>query len=157
MGACFFLALINTYILKLALRKSFESSRISEQLLRWISVAAKSMEGLDKDDRGPIRDSISTELTRRLKKYHSKRMLSESLFSISAVIVYASIYLIFINHSNLSKIEFSYLELIVGSVSTLLCFFCHRNSIRYALSRVVPLQVCLTAMTGELAFSIDAD
>ncbi|HDR9511959.1 TPA: hypothetical protein QDC03_007197 [Burkholderia cepacia] len=156
-GACFFLALVNAYFLKKILRRSFDSSRISTKLDHWLKAALEAVKGLDKDDRAPIRESIKGELERRLKKYQAKRLLSEVLFSICVFLGYTSIYVFVLCGCDFSKITVSWAEIVVGVLSALCCFLSHRNSVSYALAKVVPLQVYLSAATGEISFFIDAD
>ncbi len=156
-GLCFFIALVNVYFIKKILRRSLDSSRISEKLDHWIQAASNAVAGLDKEDRSPIRDSIKGELDRRLKKYQAKRLLSEILFSVCAFLVYTSAYVLFLSDFEISKVSVGWAETIVGLLSAFFCFLAHQNSVSYALGKVIPLQVYLSAATGEIAFFIDAD
>ncbi|WP_176317522.1 hypothetical protein [Burkholderia vietnamiensis] len=156
-GACFFLALLNTRVIKAALRHSFKSSRISGKIEHWIAAATGAIKDLDKEERAPLRESITAELDKRLRRYHAKRLLCEALFSIPAVIVYTSFYLAILGDFDASKLEISWVESIVGVISAILCFLSHRESVRYALAKIIPLQVYLTATTGQVAFFIDED
>jgi len=156
-GACFFLALLNARLIKAALRHSFKSSRISSKLEHWIGAATGAITDLDKDERAPLRESIATELEKRLKRYYAKRLLCEVLFSIPAILLYTSLYLVVLCRFRVVGLNISWIECIVGVVSAMLCFLSHRDSVRYALAKIVPLQVYLTATTGQVAFFIDAD
>lgn len=157
LGAAFFLALFNTYVIKHGLRYSFSRSKISEKLSAWTQAASAAVKDLSAEEKTSIQKSVAAELEKRIKKYHAKRMLAESMCSIVSCIVSGSLYLIVASYPDFGRLTWSALDLSVLCASLLAWIGLHRNSVRYAISKVIPLQVYLSAATGEIAFFIDID
>lgn len=157
LGAAFFLALINTFFLKRSLRYSFACSNVSNKLSGWATAAREAVTALPLEDKLTIHKSVGLELEKRLKKYQAKRMLAESMFSIVSCILFGSLYLVIITLPAWSVLKLSFPDLAVVLLSLAAWLGIHRNSVQYAISKVIPLQVYLSATTGEIAFFIDID
>lgn len=157
LGASFFLALFNTAVIKRGLRRSFGSSGLSTQLGKWVAAASAVVSELANDERVAIQKSVATELEKRIKKYHAKRLLAESMCSIASCIIFASLYFVVLHYRNLSVLEWSLPDAGVFTLSLFAWILLHRNSVQYAISKVIPLQVYLSASTGEIAFFVDAE
>lgn len=157
LGAAFFLALFNTFLLKRGLRHSFASSNVSNKLSSWATAACEAVKALSSEDKLTIHKSVGLELEKRLKKYQGKRMLAESMFSVMSCILFGSLYLVIITLPTWSALQLSLPDLAVAILSLAAWVGLHRNSVQYAISKVIPLQVYLSATTGEIAFFIDID
>lgn len=153
----FFLALLNDLIFRIGLRRSYGKSNVASKIDDWMNRSIDALKGADKDLRTSIHDSISKELENRIGKYRSKRLVCEILTSLGFVIIYASIYICIRNVGKLSNISLSIVNLLIVIFCLLVGWGYHRASIRYAIRKIIPLQVYLSAATGELAFFIDVD
>ncbi|RAS22852.1 hypothetical protein [Paraburkholderia bryophila] len=155
--ASFFLALLNDYLFKLGLKRSYDASKVLSKIDGWMARSNTAMDRADKDLRTSVHDSISKELDKRISRYRSKRLLCEMSISFGLTIIYASAYLCLRNTSAFGHIHFS----TVDFLATVFCFVVgwahHRSSVIYAIRKIIPLQVYLSASTGELAFFIDID
>lgn len=152
LGATFFLAILNTSLIKRGLKWSFTKSKVSEKLLEWSKAASSTIKELSHEERAAMQKSISIELDKRMKKYQGKRILAESMCSIVSCIIFGSLYLAYVYRQDFSNIGLSTSDIGVCFLSLFAWFLLHRHSVQYAVSKVIPLQVYLTTVTGEIAF-----
>ncbi|MEB0118499.1 hypothetical protein QN395_18570, partial [Undibacterium sp. RTI2.2] len=156
-GGAFILAMLNTFILKRGLKFSFAVSKVSDKITSWEAAARIAVDGLSLEEKAAVQKSVSVELDKRVKKYLAKRMLAELMCSIFSCVFFGSIFLIALNYNDLGKINFSLSDFIVAIFSLVIWLTLHRNSVRYAISRIIPLQIFLSSASGEVAFFIDTE
>ncbi|MBR8335546.1 hypothetical protein KDW69_28255 [Burkholderia ambifaria] len=153
----FFLALLNDSIFRAGLRRSYSVSNVASRIDGWMQRSLDALKGADKDLRTSIRESISKELDKRIARYRSKRLVCEMLVSLGLAIGYASVYLVLRNFHGESHIGFSNVDALVAAFCLMVGWGYHLASVKYAIRKIIPLQVYLSASTGELAFFIDVD
>lgn len=157
MALALFLALFNTWLLKYGLRKSFNASGLSNRLDSWFQSAADSVNGLSSNNLEPIQASVSEELEKRIKKYRAKRLFCELALSMFACIAYGSIFLASDALRNGYQFGISLLDISISFITLLVGLVLHRGSIHYAVAKVIPLQMYISALNGKLVFFIDVD
>jgi hypothetical protein len=155
--SAFFLALLNDTLFRLGLKRSYEVSKVSTKIESWMKESATAMNRADKDLRTSIHDSISKELEKRITRYKSKRLLCEMSVSFALSLIYGSLYLCLRNLHSFNHIRFSAIDFAILVFCLVVGWSYHRASIRYAIRKIIPLQVYLSATTGELAFFIDVE
>ncbi|WP_158899734.1 hypothetical protein [Burkholderia sp. L27(2015)] len=153
----FFLALLNDYLFKSGLKRSYGVSKVLSKIDGWMERSITAMDLADKDLRTSVHDAISKELDKRISRYRSKRLICEMSISFALAIIYASAYLCWRNTAALSQIHFSSIDFSAALFLSLVGWSYHRASVRYAIQKIIPLQVYLSASTGELAFFIDIE
>jgi hypothetical protein len=155
--SAFFLALLNDSLFRLGLRHSYRASKVSQKIESWMQESVTAMDHADKDLRTSIHDSISKELDKRISRYRSKRLLCEMLISFGLALVYGSAYVCLRNLHSYNRVGFAAIDLLVITFCLTVGWIYHRASIRYAIRKIIPLQVYVSASTGELAFFIDVE
>ncbi|WP_079217400.1 hypothetical protein [Herbaspirillum robiniae] len=151
------LAIVNAWLFKVSIRRSFHLSGVIEKLDGWFQNAADSVKGLSEDSLHPIQESVILELEQRLKKYHAKRLFCELAFSMCACVTFGSAFLLIDGLRRGYQIGISSFDFLVLLLALFIGWILHRESIRYAVSKVVPLQMYATALNGKLFFFIDID
>jgi hypothetical protein len=150
--AAFLLALVNTYIFQKHLSRSLKIAKINQFLVRWQNSALQKVRGLSDDRKQVIHGSIKPEIETRLRKFKAKRIAVELLMSLMAVGLYANIFIIFLSYEKDFSIELKmndFVFLLLGIIASL---FLHKESISYAIAKVLPLKVYAGVLTGELVF-----
>lgn len=155
--SAFFLGLLNDALFRVGLKRSYAISKVSGKIESWMKQSMTAMDQADKDLRTSIHDSISKELEKRIKRYRSKRLLCEMSVSFGLSLIYGSAYLCLRNFHSNAHIAFAALDCVVIIFCLSVGWAYHRASIRYAIRKIIPLQVYLSASTGELAFFIDVE
>lgn len=148
----FFISILNTFFINRMLKRSFSVSDIAARLPSWHYNATRALDGLSIEQRLPIQVSLREELGRRIKKFNTKRLLYEIIFSIAVCVISGSLFLLYLNFDNLSLVEFSFSDSLFCIFCLIVSFLLNRDSINYAISKVVSIQVALSAATGELIF-----
>lgn len=134
----FALALFNTYLLRNILERSLRLANLGRSLVNWQQAAAARVSGLTDAQKSVIQGSFKTEIEARLRKYKAKRISIELVASLFAVSLYANVLLIYIAQKDGRILCWDYLSaaFLLGSFSV--CFFLHRASVRYAISKILP-------------------
>jgi len=148
-GAAFLAVAINVFLIGRGLRFSFRRSGIDAKIVEWVQKANTAIKSLEQDERAAVHRSIEKELNKRLKRYRAKRMLSEVALSILGLVLWGSILLLW---TSKGQLEISRPDCLVTLGAGVVGFLLHRESIRYAISSLIPLQIYACAASGEIAF-----
>lgn len=146
------LAFLNAYVLRTLLAKSLHSSGVGALLPVWQSAAARRIVGLTDDKKLVIHGSLKTEIESRLKKFKGKRIATEITASLLAVIIYANVLLLLLAWSRGGIVVFEWKNAVLVFIPLVTCILLHRSSVRYAISKILPLKVYAGVLTGELVF-----
>lgn len=147
-----FLSICNTSMINFGLRRSFFKSKVGAKLNGWKLRAQLAVAGLTAEQVSALQLSLRNELEKRQKKLKIKRLTVEIVFSIVFCMLYGSIFTVARNLNALAAIKVAYVDLFVLLFMAGVCFFLHRGSVRYAISKVIPLQVFIGAAIGDLVF-----
>ena len=148
----FALALFNTYLLRDMLERSLRRAKLGSALVRWQQAASVRIAGLSEAQRNTIQISFKNEIDARFRKYKAKRISIEVVASLAAMTVYANILIIFVAHKKSQALQWDLWNAMFLFGSVVICFILHRASIRYAISKLLPLKVYVGVLTGELIF-----
>lgn len=148
----FGLALFNIFLLRSAVSRSMKKANLSASLTSWQSAAVQRTAGLSDPQKETIQASFKAEIDARLRRYKAKRISTEITASLASMTAYANILLIFFAHRRGVPLTWAWLDFFLLSISALVCLSLHRSSIRYAISRILPLKVYVGVLTGELVF-----
>lgn len=150
--AAFVLALLNIYVLRKLLSRSLRLSKVSSSLIQWQGLAATRVAGLSAEQRSVIHLSLKLEVEHRLRKFKGKRIATELLSSIFFAVTYSNIFLVIISFKQDFLIVWDWRGFAFATFFLIICIFQHRESVRYAIAKVLPLKVYASALTGELVF-----
>jgi hypothetical protein len=148
----FGLALFNTFLLRVMLSHSLKKARLATSLVSWQRQAVARVAGLTDPQKQTIQASFKAEIDARLRKYKAKRISTEMTASLTAMAGYANVLIAFCAYKKGISLEWSWLESSFVLGSGLMCFLLHRASLRYAISKILPLKVYVGVLTGELIF-----
>lgn len=150
--ASFFLSMCNIAMINFFVRKSFFKSKVEIKLNVWRIQARNAMTGITPEQANLMQTSLQSELEKRQKKFRIRRMCVELVFSIALSICYGAVFTVQQNIGSISSLRIAYYDLIVFAIASITCFMLHRSSVRYALSKVIPVQVFIGATTSNLIF-----
>ncbi|MGN8060098.1 hypothetical protein ACTJK4_00420 [Ralstonia sp. 22111] len=148
-GASFIATGLNIYLIRCGLRFSFRKSGVDKRMDEWMKKAQLSISSLSQDERASIHRSIEKELIRRTRRYQAKRMLSEAALSLLALILWSAL-LLFWTSKEWLRLSVPDCLIAIGAAGCGL--FLHRESIRYSISSLIPLQIYASSASGEIAF-----
>jgi len=148
----FLLALLNTYVFQRRLSNSLRVAKISQYLVRWQATALQKVQGLSADRRQVIHSSIKPEIETRLRKFKAKRIAVELLMSLMAVAFYSNVFIVFLSYEKNYSVEFKLYDFLFILIGVVVSLFLHKDSVSYAIAKVLPLKVYAGVLTGELVF-----
>ncbi|WP_247420943.1 hypothetical protein [Ralstonia pseudosolanacearum] len=148
-GVAFLAVAINVFIMGVGLRFSFRRSGVDAKIVEWMRKANSAIKSLEQGGREAVHSSIEKEFNKRLKRYRAKRMLSEVALSILGLVLWGSILLLW---TSKGQLEISRPDCLIALGAGVGGFLLHRESIRYAISSLIPLQIYACAASGEIAF-----
>jgi hypothetical protein len=146
------LSILNTALLNTGLRRSFLVSKVGDKLAAWRATADSSISVLPSDKLPALLSSFRDELVKRQKKYGSKRIAAEVTFSLAACVLYGSAFTLLRNLDSIETLSTSIKDVAVLFALLIIFAILHRHSVRYAIEKVIPLQVFICAAAGDLIF-----
>ncbi|MGX9700551.1 hypothetical protein ACWYXK_26645 [Janthinobacterium lividum] len=157
LGLCiaFVLALLNIQILRTSLSRSLRSSGVSSALLLWQGIARSRVDGLTSEQKSVIHQSIKFEVDDRLRKFRGKRIATEMTSSIFFTVFYSNIFLIIVSIRRDFSLSWDWMGFIFLLGCLIVCTLQHRASVKYAISKILPLKIYSSTLTGELVFFED--
>lgn len=151
----FVVVFVNAWIFKASIRKSFARIKIEQALSGWMGAAVSALAHYSTEEKGAVSKSIGAELSRRMRRYASLRLVFELIFSLVVLVIYGSVLLVL--DEGVGELTISGYDCAVFMVAFVLSVAVHIVSIRYAIEKIVPLQVYLSAASGEISFFYGMD
>ena len=148
----FGLALLNTFVLRKMLARSLRLARVGASLVTWQAAAVQRVVGLNDDQKKVIHGSLKPEIDERLKKFKGKRIATELVASVVSLMIYSNVYIVIKAWKSDHSLAWEASSVCFFFVSLIVCILMHRESLRYAISKILPLKVYAGVLTGELVF-----
>jgi hypothetical protein len=143
---------MNTFFLRYAVENSVRRANLGAALLLWQRDAALRIVSLSDAQKLAIQTSFKAEIEVRVKKYKARRISCELIVAMGCLMIYSTILLIFLNWKGGGQLRWSWQDacFLVGALWIGLIL--HRSSIRYAISKILPLKIYAGVLTGEMVF-----
>lgn len=148
----FVCSLLNVTMLNFAVRQSFIKSKVGAQLGTWKTQAQAALSTVTPLHLPAMQTSLQNELEKRQKKYKSIRLFADLIFSLGFSIIYGALFAFFSDVKASVQMTVSYCDVLILLLALLMAFGLHRFAIKYAISKLIPIQVFLSASTGNLVF-----